>query len=340
MQAKGKNNRSFLTFFFVSILIYTILFSSVILQFQSKKILSNRIGFGMSTQADPAYWTHNLNASWYLDWKTTPISSAEKPEYWQMIRLSKAGTNPSIEDIIALVDNFPGHVWIIGNEPDNIWQDNLDYSQFARFYHDLYYLIKYYDPTAQIAIGAISQPTPLRLKYLDLVLAEYLDLYGHKLPIDWWTIHAYVLREEKDSWGADIPPGFGEKFGELYEIEDHNNLNIFQQNIYNFRKWMSINGYQNKPLAVTEFGILLPQELGFKPEIVASYLSSSFDWLYTTKDSELGYALDDFQLVQKFAWFSLGDKIYPVADLVDFDHMKLSLIGESFKQSSYLLTKK
>jgi len=340
MHPKGKNNRLFRPLIFVLILIYIILFSGVSLRLQSKKLLSNQIGFGMSTKADPVFWTTELNASWYLDWKTTPVSSAVKPEYWQMIRLSKNGTHPFINEIVRLVNNFPGHVWIIGNEPDNIWQDNLDYSQFTRFYHDLYYLIKYYDPTAQIAIGAISQPTPLRLKYLNMVLVEYMNLYGHKLPLDWWTIHAYVLREEKNSWGADIPPGFDDQFGELYEIEDHDNLKIFQQNILNFRNWMSANGYQNKPLAITEFGILLPQELGFKPEIVANYLSSSFDWLYTTKDSEFGYASDDFLLVQKFAWFSLGDKIYPVADLVDFDHMKLSLVGERFKESSYLLTKK
>jgi len=339
MQENGKNNRLFHALIFVTILTYTLLFSYINLRWQSKKFLSNQIGFGMSTKADPVYWANELNASWYLDWKTTPISSVAKPEYWQMIRLSKNGTHPSIDEIVMLVSNFPGHVWIIGNEPDNIWQDNLDYSQFTRFYHDLYYLIKSYDPSAQIAIGAISQPTPLRLKYLDLVMTEYLKLYGHKLPMDWWTIHAYVLREEKNSWGADIPPGFEEKFGELYEIQDHNNPIIFQQNITNFRKWMSDNGYQNKPLAITEFGILLPQELGFTPEIVANYLSSSFDWLYTTKDSELGYPADDFHLVQKFAWFSLGDKIYPVADLADFNNMKLSLIGEKFKESSHLLTK-
>lgn len=324
---------------FIIIFSFSVFVTNFILEENSKPTISNKIGFGISTKAEPEFWAKKLNASWFLDWKTTSIKAGIDPEYWQMIRLSQNEIRPSKNEIIRLVMTYPGHTWIIGNEPDNIWQDNIEFTQFTQYYHDLYYLIKFYDPTSQIAIGAISQPSPLRLKYLDFVLAEYQERYNQKLPVDWWTIHAYVLREEKDSWGADIPPGFSVTSGTMYEIQDHGDVSIFIKNIMEFRTWMKNNGYQNKPLAITEFGILLPEEFGFQPERVAKYLAETFDWLLTSRDEEMGYPGDDFHFVQKFAWFSLGDVIFPVADLVDFSKMKPTIIGEQFIKSSITIMK-
>jgi len=334
MQKFDKNSHQINVIIFIMLMFYIILFSYLNHFPDQATKQSNRIGFGISTKADPVLWAKELNASWYLDWKTTPVKAIKNPEYWQMIRLSKDGFRPSANEIIKIAINYPGQTWIIGNEPDNIYQDNIEYAQFTQLYHHLYYLIKRYDPIAKIAIGAISQPTPMRLRYLDLVLAEYQRSFNQKLPVDWWTLHAYVLREEKDSWGADIPPGFQENIGSLYEIEQHDDLSTFKTNIYNFRSWMKKNGYQNKPLAITEFGILLPKEFGFTPERVADFLSLTFDWLSTGKDTNIGFPQDKYLIVQKFAWFSLGDVIYPVADLVDFSTMELTPIGEQFRKSS------
>lgn len=337
MQRFVKGSHQINVIIFIILLAYIILFS-YFFHFPNQIVRkSNRIGFGISTKADPIFWSKELNASWYLDWKTTPIDANKNPEYWQMIRLSNEGFKPSEKEIIQIAINYPGHTWIIGNEPDNRYQDNIDYSQFTKKYHYLYYLVKKYDPTSKIAIGAISQPTPLRLQYLDLVLAEYQKLFNHNLPVDWWTLHAYVLREEKDSWGADIPTGFPNSTGTLYEIEQHGDISIFKANILNFRSWMKKNGYQNIPLAITEFGILLPKEFGFSSDKVADYLSLSFDWLSTAKDKNLGFSQDDYHIVQKYAWFSLGDTIYPVADLVDFSKMELTRVGDQFRKSSSLI---
>lgn len=43
---------------------------------------------------------------------------------------------------------------------------------YAAAYHALYYLIKQADPTARVIAGTIVQPTPLRLRYLDMVLDQ------------------------------------------------------------------------------------------------------------------------------------------------------------------------
>ena len=333
----AKNRNLIISLIVMAILISIALLTAFIPYLTSKKHFDNRIGFGISTKADPQMWSQSLHASWYLDWKTSAIPASSKPEYWQMIRLSKDGWKPSTAEIKKLLFLYPGHVWIIGNEPDNIWQDNISAEQFARYYHDLYRIIKFYDPSADVAIGAISQASPIRLDYLDRVLSNFKQEYGKNLKVDWWTLHAYVLREERLSWGADLPPGFENSTGFLYEINQHGDLDIFQQNIISFRKWMKKNGYQKTPLAITEFGILLPEQFGYTPEFVADYLNHSFIWLDSAVDTDLGLEKDGYHLVQKFAWFSLNDQIYPVANLADLPSNRLTEIGESFRNTSIFL---
>jgi hypothetical protein len=115
-------------------------------------------------------------------------------------------------------------------------------------------------------------------------------------------------------------------------VVDHGNLDLFKQQLINFRVWMAVNGYQDTPLALTEFGILMPAELGFPPENSALFLTESFEWLATASNVDVGYPLDDYRLVQKWAWFSLADTIYPAPDLAELKQDKLTVIGEAFRQ--------
>jgi hypothetical protein len=210
--------------------------------------ISARAGFGLADQADPRFWAEQLNAGWYLDWKTDQRRNFQYPEHWQMIRLFPGCVVPSNETIRWLVLHYPGQTWIIGNEPDVILQDSITAEQYAQTYHDLYYLIKTTDPTAQVAVAGVAQPTPLRLEYLDLVLTAYQNSYHEQMPVDWWTVHGYVLREERDSWGADIPPGMPANQGQLYEVEDNGRMDLFIQQIQAFRSWMTKRGYRQVPL--------------------------------------------------------------------------------------------
>ncbi len=61
--------------------------------------------------------------------------------------------------------------------------------------------------------------------------------------MDVWNVHNFVLREERDSWGVDIPPGMEDRAGVLREIADHDSLAIFRQQIVEFRRWMKAHGY-------------------------------------------------------------------------------------------------
>ncbi|MDO9087768.1 MAG: glycosyl hydrolase [Anaerolineaceae bacterium] len=297
----------------------------------NKPALDNRIGFGLASKADANFWAAELGAEWYFDWGTKELSRSSKLEYWQTIRVNQDGYSPSKEKIIAITNKYRGYTWIIGNEPDNKYQDNTTPEKYAQIYHELFYLIKTNDPSAKIAIAGVSQPTPARLIYLDTVLQTYKNLYGEDMPIDWWNIHAYVLREEKDSWGADIPVGVQIDHGQLYEISHHGDLEIFQNNLINFRKWMKDNGYQQTPLVITEFGILLPGDFGFSPEFIADYLYKSSEWLINYQNEEIGYPEDENRIIQKFAWFSLSDPNFQDSNLANLNQSTLTLIGESFR---------
>jgi len=292
---------------------------------------NQRTGLGVSTSADVTAWAHRLGADWYINWTVVPANKSSYPEIWQMVRpLPGGGVKPGQQMIVSTARTYPGNVWIIGNEPDNIWQDNLTPDAYAHFYHDMYILIKIADPTARIAVGGISQATPIRLRYLDQVLAIYRKDFGSALPVDWWTLHGYVLQEKRGSWGVDIPPGFSDQTGMLYTTADHGSVKLFQDQIMAFRNWMAQNDYRNKPLALTEFGILMPQDFGYTPSVVSSYLKATFSWVDTASDNQTGYPGDQNHLVQKWAWFSLSDSTYSVADLADLKSGALTQVGSAY----------
>jgi hypothetical protein len=294
---------------------------------------SRRAGFGISTPIDPEYWAQMLGSGWYIDWTVRAAPSLDNLDHWSIVRVHEDCISPSMEEIQRATARFPGQVWIIGNEPDVIWQDNVKAAKYAAIYHVLYELIKTSDPTALIAVGGVSQATPLRLQFLDQVLQAYQNLYHEPMPVDWWTVHGYVLREEKGSWGVDIPPGIEATQGELREVVDHGRLDLFEAQIRAFREWMAEHGYQHTPLALTEFGILMPSSYGFPSDMVARYLEQTFTWLSQVQDESSGYPEDGYLLVQKWAWFSISDSTYSSSNLGDLSSGKLTLVGERFRNT-------
>jgi hypothetical protein len=303
----------------------------ILIENTTPQTLKIREGFGLSTMTNPQEWAAKLGAGWYLDWRVQKRRSFQVPEHFQMIRLSIDCHSPSDDVIKWTAIHFPGQVWIIGNEPDVIWQDSISAEEYARAYHELYFLIKSSDPSSKIAVAGVAQGTPLRLAYLDDVLTAYRKMYGDRLPVDWWTVHGFVLREQKGSWGVEIPPGMNVEGGELYEVADHGRIDLFENQINLFRGWMKINGYRERPLALTEFGIIMPPEYGFSDGFVKDYINQTFTWLAQARDQDTGYPADDNRLVQRWAWFSLADKDYPAPDLADLTTRKLTTTGLAFR---------
>lgn len=243
------------------------------------------------------------------------------------------------------VTGNPAGLWLIGNEPDRHLQDGRTPAQYAQIYHDVYTFIKSMDPEAKVAIAGMVQPTPLRLRYLDMVLDEYLARYGTKLPVDMFNIHGFILRED-DTWGAGVPQGLEAyaSLGRLYEVPDHGNLAIFKQQIIDFRRWMAERGYRDTPLVVSEYGILMAPDYDagggrvYDSEFVTEFMLGTFEFFMSARDDKTGYPSDDNRLVQAWAWYSLNDYIYHSPDrengfngnLLDHDSGVMTPVGQAF----------
>ena len=267
---------------------------------------------------------------------------------------------PTREELRASVAANPGALWLIGNEMDRYdWgvrdrhtpgqylvapggQDEMLHQLYAHAYHELYHLIKEVDETALVAIGGVIQATPARLWYLTTVWDTYRAHYGHDMPVDVWNVHNFILQETCTGHGADIPPGCPPSvcrpkengdpcYGTLYGDHRHNSLEIFDQQIRAFRRWMRDRGQQNKPLIVSEYGILY-HHLGMEdPHLVRTFMEDTFDYFMHTRDCNLGYPADDCRLVQRWAWWSLDDRDFnQYGRLFDPHSRAMTPLGQAF----------
>lgn len=265
---------------------------------------------------------------------------------------------PDADTIIAAAEANPGALWLIGNEMDRRdwaycvqWngshcevigyegQDEMLPETYAVAYHDLAQLVREADPTAQIAIGGVIQATPLRLAYLTTVWDEYLARYGEPMPVDVWNVHNFILQEQRNNWGADVPPGSASNDGEyLGSTLTHLDLAIFDRQIRAFRQWMKDRGQQEKPLIVSEYGVLYRNEVMGLPAgdatPVYDFLVDTFDYFLDTKDCTLGYSLDECRLVQRWNWFSVDhstEGFNPYGRLFAYDTLEMTPTGQRFQ---------
>lgn len=277
-----------------------------------------RLGISLPDGADTIYDLDALQAGWVMDWAVRS-TTALPPDvaYMPTVRMTGGKLRPAAATLKAVARAHPGSTWLISNEPDVRWQDNVTPATYARLYHEAYTAIKAGDPSAIVAAGGIAQPTPLRLRYLDLVLEAYRTAFGTELPTQVWHTHNYMLREERDSWGVDIPPGIPDDTGVLFSVDDSGNLDVFQAQIYDFRRWMGARGYGELPLIVSEYGVPMPEDYGFPPERMSEFLRETWRFFLTATDPALGDPHDGGRLVQQWCWFSMYYQVYPAGNLID-----------------------
>ena len=405
--------------------------------------------FGVTVTTDIRdFAVGQLGAGAYLNWRVTsdPTHPA-RMAYLPMIRTPRWGYQPSLNDLEAMIRENPGTTLLIGNEPETIWQDNVAPDDYARYYHEIYTRAKSIDPGIRIAFGGISTVSSLRLAWLDLVRASYLNQFGTPMPVDVWNIHPYMVNEMQNEWGNGIPTGIDNAIGygygswtqvsdpaasggtykqsnstnarfyfafqgssvtiflrkgpdagiakvsvdrdlsngivdqviDLYSptpgvlsrtfnnlptrtyptserhnvridvtgtknsassntwvrvdyatapstaslpngrleenyalrarlvgsIDDHDNLDLVEQMVRDFRQWMLNHGESHKPLINTEHGILMTEDLGFDYARVRNFMINSFDRFRNLTDPVIGMPEDGGRLLQEWHWFSL-----------------------------------
>lgn len=284
-----------------------------------------------------------LRIGWYLNYEAqqTPNQPAGV-RFVPVIRLSQIGLNgftytPSGAGLLSAIADNPGAAWLIGNEPDRrgTSQDNVEPHVYAAAYHELYGLIKQADPTARVFAGTIVQPTPVRLKYLDMVLTSYQQTFGQAMPVDGWSIHNFILNEVScaydpaNCWGAEVPPGVDDPYGEVISIDENDDFDRFAERLVRFRAWMKQHGYADRPLYLTEYGILMPPDFGFDANRVNTFMSRTFDFMSMATDPALGYEADGYRLVQKWSWYSTNDNSFN-GWLFDSTSKQLTAMGQHF----------
>lgn len=292
-----------------------------------------------------------LGAGWYVTYEVTtpdpePTNGAE---FVRMIHVNQEKdangnylqsytTRPLINASLGdYISQFPGSIWIIGNEIERTGQGEIHADLYAEAYHEIYNFIKANDPTALIAVSALVQYTPGRMQYLDMMWQAYQDKYGTSMPIDVWTFHLYILPEvEPDgitpnniaSVALGTNPALGKRVSNgtpgscpannVYCFAEHDDMTIFAEHVMTLRQWMKTHGQQNKPLLLTEFSVLYPyiqdpgscflqDEYGicFTPQRVSNYMLNTFNYLNNAQDPNIGYPLDNNRLVQAWAWYSI-----------------------------------
>lgn len=251
-----------------------------------------------------------LGFGWYSDWKTR--RSPECPNGIEFAQLVKTRHwPPNWASLRRAIRDNPGSLWIIGNEPETRGQGQHTPSEYAERYHEAYYFIKSVDPSAEVAIGGVVMPSPLRLKWLELCMTYYESAYDEPMPIDVWNIHVQILQERRGDWGCGIPQGLDEDEGRLYEIVDNCNAEMFEQLIVEFRTWLYEQGDHDKPVIVSEYGTLMPSSyLPHGDQSVLDFMQDTFDYLLEARDPVLGYSADEGRLVQRWLWFSLNFPFY------------------------------
>ena len=276
-----------------------------------------------------------LGAGSYLNWgHVETMPPAANINYMRVINLFDDPYYTYVKSgLPSWVESYPGSTWLVGNEPDSETSDqnHISAETYAQRYFEVATIIRQLDPTAKIAFGQIMQPSPMRLYYLTLAMNRLAQLAGgvaqaHAL-IDIYSLHAYMLNElpiygpdgKMQSWGAGVPIGYDPatwpapeeihpERGETYKVYD---INLFKTHIIAFRQWVADQGEQDKPVYITEFGVLFPPEgnpyLYASDGDTANFMDQAYDFMLGYKDSKIGFAGDDFRLVQNWIWFSLND---------------------------------
>jgi len=311
--------------------------------------------FGFDSGALTGYDVAQLHAGWYSNWGASlNPGHPDGLSYVQLIRFhagadphdpAQVTVNPSREVIAQIAAAHPGSLWLISNEPDSLYQgDPILPEVYAIVYHDFYTYIKTVDPTALIANGGIVQPTPCRLEYLDIVWDTYQQTYDEPMRVDVWNIHAFILREVYGSWGASTPPGVDPSCAMDYPIRDGDNVDVFRNNLIAMRQWMKDKGEQDKPLIISEYGVLWPDWFAdedghtFPPTRVSHFMTQTFDLFLNETYLDIGYPEDNYRLVQAWAWYSLSDDQHYNGYLFNSGSRQISPMGQEYAAYTAALT--
>jgi len=206
------------------------------------------------------------------------------------------------EDLAGAMRQRRDAIWLIGNEPNDPYQDALAPCAYARFFRWAEQIAARTDWGARLVPAGIADAD---IGYAQAFLDCYREQYGREPRLSAWNIHNYILDEGTSQ----------------YDVA------IFQERIIAFRGWMDAIGHGHLPLLLTEYGVLYgsgccdrPVE---PPDEGVAFLDAATQWLQETDH------------VQAWAWFCLdsragGDVSQFNGDLLAADG-SLSPFGQAYR---------
>lgn len=301
-----------------------------------------RFGFGANRKlVDYPDWP-TLGASWFHIWGSYPSYNVSGLTFYPMV--AAYGDLMGDETLESLQQRYnwkpqyypPGTVWIISNELqyDIFCTKNgvplnpcraitpTEYAEKFKKYYDIIRQLQPYGPTYKFAIGFINAiAEPDRPYTLADVLDAYKARWGVDMPVDVFNLHAY---------------GFGRSIDFDY---------CFVPTITTYRQVMADKGYRDKPLIITEVGVLEGVYVPTVPQdYVLNFMVQAFDWLRTARSETTGMPSDDNRLVQRWAWFALtswhpsDDHKWRKTALFDIDTKQITVVGEQYRAYLQSLT--
>jgi hypothetical protein len=271
--------------------------------------------YGIVSAGSPqGYPIDSLGVSGYLDglpdgWPSHPTGV----EYVPVLRLRDLADPPN--QVSSWVAAHPGATWLVGDEPDNPGRDNLTAEGYAARYFVLANQIRAQDPSARLGFGSISQPSPIRMRYLAHAWDELIRLAGSRQSasalVDIWNIHAFYLDEVAGTVDAGIPPGFENDAGDAYGHVMPEGMyfpSLFISRLLSFRSWISDQGEREKPLWISSYGVWLNHDL-IQDSMTSKFMTTTIAYLENAADTTTGLSVDDNRLVQRWFWYSLNGSL-------------------------------
>jgi hypothetical protein len=210
----------------------------------------------------------NLGDVWYYDYQYASPSAAGHA------RLFMVRWGPFDDRLGDLLRQNRGAWWAAGNEPNDPNQDWRSPAEYAQFYHDFYQFAKRADASCKVIPAGLANAD---WRWAGEFRREYQRLYKRYPPLDGWNIHNYLLE-------ADADP---------YDVAE------FKRRITAFRHWMEEIGEGDRPLFLTEFGVLYGAGCCERPvdppEKTVQFMRETVSWLAET------------DYVQHWAWFIVNN---------------------------------
>ncbi len=245
-------------------------------------------GLGLAAAAWPsATELRTLGARWYYVYSF----AGDLPPAPQRVLLIPVDFDEAA--LQAALRAHPGAWWLVGNEPNDPAQDNLSPGAYAAFYRRASALVRRVDPSAQLAPAGLANAD---WGWAHDFRESYRAQYGRYPHVDAWNIHNYILEPERSPY--DLPE--------------------FQRRVLDFRTWMARVGEGDKPLILSEFGLL---QRNVPSEQASAFLQAASDWLAGSGQ------------VQAWAWFSNYTAGAFGGDLLDAQGA-LTPLGEAYRREA------